>query len=343
MNKKVEVKGKTVPKNWVGLAVFVVILLIMSIIFADAADQDTIDLNAVKGGFLVQKNLVISGHTNEGSPDTEIVNISEENIIYANFTLIWRDEEDKELRQNQPDRFRMEVTTPGGNSSQDTADNPRNGEGEIFLSFKNVAEEKYNTNETGDYEVIITCVNAGPQTVIGPVPAEPDPDNGNDWTLKVDYIYRVKGGNNVKRILISDYTDEGSSTDFSRKIVDENIVYIKFTLLWKDEENEEGRTNDPDTFILGVTTPWDDNSNETEGTNPQGGEGSLQLTFVNPSKKEQNKEGTGEYFVTIECTAAGDQDPVIGGIGEDDGNDWILIIEYGYNVEFLEPDTFPVP
>jgi len=344
MNKKVEVRGTTVPKNWVGLAVFVVILIIMSMVFADAADQDTIDPMAGAGGFLVQKNLVFTGYTEQGNAnsDTRTINITNQNIIYANFTLTWRDEPDKQGRQNQPDSFRLNVTTPRGNSSQDTGQNPREQEGEIFLSFKNPSTEKYNSNETGDYVVVITCTNAGPQSIVGPIPAEPNPDDGNHWTLKVDYIYRVKGGNSVKRFEIPDYTDEGSATDFPFEVVHENIVSINFTLQWKDEEDAEGKTNYPDTFLLRVKTPWGETA-QAEDSNPQGAKGSIPLAFENPSKKEQNKKATGEYMITVECTAAGDQEPVIVGVGEDEGNHWTLFIEYVYNVEYLDREVLPPP
>ena len=48
-------------------------------------------------------------------------------------------------------------------------------------------------------------------------------------------------------------------------------------------------------------------------------------------------------MITVECTAAGDQEPVIVGVGEDEGNHWTLFIEYVYNVEYLDREVLPPP
>ena len=345
MNKKVEVKGKTVPKNWVGLAVFVVILLIMSIIFADAADQDTIDLNAAGGGFLVPKTQLTTGHSQENSESVEPITIADQNVIIINFTLTWRDEPDQDGRRNEPDQFAINVTTPWG-ARKETAmeSNPHGGEGKVFLNFENPAKEKYNSMGTGVYNVTIKCGDCDEQWIIGPFPVIGTTDTGNDWELKVDHIYRVRGGNSRKTIVLKGHSNENSDTsldDFS--IRDENIAHINFTLLWKDEPDQSGRTNQPDEFSIEVTTPWEETQESDVAENPHGGEGSVALNFVNPAEKEKNTMGTGKYEVTIKCGNCGDQIIASGFDTEDDGNDWTLIIEYGYNVEFLEPDTFPVP
>lgn len=344
MNKKTEIKGHTIPKNWIGLAIFVVILIIMSVVFADAANQETVDLGKTRGEFVVSTSLPsISGYTDENSESQETVNISSENVLSVTFTLIWTDEADLNGRDNEPDFFSLEVTTPWGETekSEESANTHEEdgGSGSVTLTVENPSEEKYNTVGTGDYIVVVKAGVCGDQVdeILGiPLTA----DDGNEWSLWVNYTHRVKGGNNRKIEVVSGHSDENTDKELTIYIKDQNIVYINFTLVWKDEEDEEGTTNEPDYFAINVTTPWNESKETEEKANEHGKEGSVSLSFINPSKEEKNKVATGEYKVIIKCGDCGDQwytsPHTVGWV--DDGNDWTLIIEYYYNVEFVEPE-----
>ena len=342
MNKRAEVGGHDVPKNWIGFVVFLLIMGVMASVFSGAADQE---IGGGSGGdIFAPKGYVRTDYTNEGMTEDLTITIPDENVIWVNFTLTWRDEADEPNRQNEPDSFTLGVTTPWGEDDSGSGTNPRNGEGTITLDFTNYASEDtpYNSEGTGDYEITVRCDDAGNQVFIGGIFA--DDDDGNQWTLTMEYIYRVKGGNSFRSFTRSDRANENSNTPLTLSIKDENIKYVNFTLVWWDEEDEPGAENEPDNFAINVTTSWNE-SNEVAGANPRNGEGRISLTFVNPSDKKENEIGTGDYEVVIRCGDCGEQwESSTGLIGENDsGNDWTLIVEYVFDVSSMDPETIPPP
>ena len=345
MNKKVEFKGTEIPKNWVGLAVFVVIMIMMSMIFADAANQDTVDLGPGAGYDVDRTIPLITGHSDENTQSVETIEIAEPNVETISFVLTWTDESAEPPYQNDPDEFRLAVEGPWENSSTDSGgyeQNPQGGEGRIELTLVSPSVEKYNTLGTGFYNVTIDCGDCGDVWPFGQ-PSLGWSDTGNDWELQVNYSFSVKGGNSDETIIITGESNENSDQTIDVKVVDENIIDINFTLTWVDEDDYQGRTNQPDEFSITVTTPtsstWEETKDSGQASNPQGGEGRVTVSFVNPSGDEKNTMGTGTYEVVVHCGNCGDQTP--GSTDSDDGNKWTLTVFYHYNVEFETESDIP--
>jgi hypothetical protein len=129
---------------------------------------------------------------------------------------------------------------------------------------------------------------------------------------------------------INDYiVTEGSSFDFAGDLVqggsDSEIIIIEvgegelldegellksisFLLTWEDEGNEGllgQHQNPPDEFS--ITASLDENNTKTDsGSNPQDGEGSLELTFDFTHESAESVIGTGEWMWEVTLENVGD-------------------------------------
>jgi hypothetical protein len=134
---------------------------------------------------------------------------------------------------------------------------------------------------------------------------------------------------------ISDYTNEGDEWSGPVDIGVPNVASMKFTLTWTDEADAGTRyTNSPDTFVLEVTPP--NGTEEMSGAvaNPQGGAGTVSVSFEFKGTRDPFLNGTGAWDVVVKCTRAGDQVPMVNRLGlrtrADTGNAWTLSIDCAY-------------
>lgn len=141
-------------------------------------------------------------------------------------------------------------------------------------------------------------------------------------------------------MVIMDRADEGGEyTD--KLLVDEaNVMAVSFVLTWSDEADADIRhTNEPDSFTMKVESPDSSYSDESDGTNTNGGAGSVECSVTlfdetNPPSEFPFLNGTGEWKIII-SVVAGDQEPVFPSLFgmrtfSDTGNDFTLEISYDY-------------
>jgi MFS family permease len=111
----------------------------------------------------------------------------------------------------------------------------------------------------------------------------------------------VEGASDSESIIIEvgegEYLDEG-----------ELLKSITFMLTWEDE-GDEGvvgqHQNPPDEFS--IMASLDENNTKTDsGSNPQGGEGSLELSFDFTHESAESASGTGEWVVEVTLENVGD-------------------------------------
>jgi dipeptide/tripeptide permease len=185
---------------WTRPITMVIILLFIpvTIVTAYAAGPDTF-----YGTFEEDEDIIIDwedytlqtvdwqtdGYLSENSVHEDILNVSETNMISISFKLTWQDEADSDARHNnQPDEFSITVTAPDG-QDQDSGI-VTNGNTEFTINFEQPNEDPY-FNGTGEYEIVINCLNAGDHEPLFPDPLgiRTESDNGNDWLLEVTYRY----------------------------------------------------------------------------------------------------------------------------------------------------------
>lgn len=134
---------------------------------------------------------VVTGYSSEGSSEPADHGLDDQNVVAANLTLGWNDNDVDApgpgvtpfAPQNQPDSFRLVVTMPDGtqHSGQGTSD-PASTLGEIRLTVPRPAEG----NITG-WTIDVECTQAG--DVVGTLGRTWATDNGNDWSLRIEYTY----------------------------------------------------------------------------------------------------------------------------------------------------------
>ncbi len=135
----------------------------------------------------------VAGYTAEGSTSEATPDFEGREVVGANISLWWWDDDVTEppggpfdiTPKNQPDTFRLTVTLPDGTevSKEGTSSlSDPNREGVIELN-PIVAADGQNLTDT-TFEVM--CVRAG--DVTGRIITYRQ-DNGNDWILSIDYVY----------------------------------------------------------------------------------------------------------------------------------------------------------
>jgi len=110
----------------------------------------------------------------------------EATVTYIEVRLIWSDESDYTLRTNEPDGFTLEVTA-GGETLSDSGENPRNGEGNLVVTFNMDNEDPPYVEEL---EIVVTLEycgdQQGPAGLGGPLTVT---DDGNDFAIELVYSY----------------------------------------------------------------------------------------------------------------------------------------------------------
>jgi hypothetical protein len=137
---------------------------------------------------------VETGYTNEGNADEATPMLDPELVIVAaNLTLGWDDNDVDPpidpgpigvLPRNRPDTFRVTVQLlDGAEYSQEGTSDPNSGHGEFRLEVPQPQE-----GDISDWIIMVECVQAGDVTGQFRTWAQ---DNGNDWSLRIEYTYLV--------------------------------------------------------------------------------------------------------------------------------------------------------
>jgi hypothetical protein len=137
------------------------------------------------------ENTVITGYSAEGASEPALHGLDDLNVVAANLTLGWNDNDVSEpgpgitpiSPKNQPDSFRVVVTLPDGtlHTGQGTSD-PASRLGEIRITVPRPMEG----NITG-WTIDVECTDSG--DVVGTFGRVWGTDNGNDWSLRIEYTY----------------------------------------------------------------------------------------------------------------------------------------------------------
>lgn len=136
-------------------------------------------------------NTVVTGYTAEGSTDEAFPDLDYLNLVAANLTLAWNDNDMNEpgpgvtplAPKNQPDSFRLTVRLPDSTEYTGEGTSATDSRlGEIRLAVPRPAEG----NITG-WIIEVECTQAG--DVVGILGRTWDTDGGNDWSLRVEYEY----------------------------------------------------------------------------------------------------------------------------------------------------------
>jgi hypothetical protein len=120
------------------------------------------------------------------------------NIESITFTLTWTDEPDYSTRHtNQPDEFSLTVQAPSSEDTSITLESGSDQSGSISLEYNPTqgAAPKHDPyyNGTGEYQITIRCGTCGDHELWRPsIGVQDQPDNGNTWTLNIDYSYYEK-------------------------------------------------------------------------------------------------------------------------------------------------------
>jgi hypothetical protein len=139
----------------------------------------------------VGDNLVLTGYTGEGQSEEAYPDLDHLNLVAANLTLAWNDNDVSEpgpgitplAPRNQPDSFRLVVTLPDGTEYEGRGVSDASSRlGEITLTVPRRQEG----NITG-WVIEVECTDAG--DVVGTLGRTWAADNGNDWSLRVEYTY----------------------------------------------------------------------------------------------------------------------------------------------------------
>ncbi len=138
-----------------------------------------------------------SGYADEVSVTDITVEIDVANVRSVTFTLTWTDEPDATRRHiNEPDEFELDVFPPTGTDGHGgPTSNPQDGQGSISITINYEAdgnEDPY-FNGTGEYTISIVCNECGDHVLWRPgIGIFDQPDDGNAWTLDIEYEYYVK-------------------------------------------------------------------------------------------------------------------------------------------------------
>jgi hypothetical protein len=185
--------GRTIPKNQVSIAVFILLTLLLAMIFWNAAaNTDTVGLPGGGGGGNVDLDTgamdPINGNSAENSQQEFNVSVEEKAIAEITYTLTWEDEQANPGFSNDPDEFSLAVNTSWGEYAETPmTENGGDGRGEVSLTF--AAPGVYpDTGSAGEYIVTVTMGEAGDEWPLG-IPSAGFNDPGNDWTLTVTYTY----------------------------------------------------------------------------------------------------------------------------------------------------------
>lgn len=137
-----------------------------------------------------------------GSPQK--VTVGDLNVYQVVATITWTDEPNTARHTNQPDTFQIQVTSPDGRTSQGSASNAQGAPGTIQVVLARDISKEVQDNKalkkktmdptwTGDWNINVTCTNAGDQTPnYGPGIFRTQADTGNAWKLGVNWTFKAE-------------------------------------------------------------------------------------------------------------------------------------------------------
>jgi len=134
---------------------------------------------------------VVTGYTSEGAIEEAFPDLDHLNVVAANLTLGWNDNDVEEpgpgitplSPKNQPDSFRVIVRLPDGSEHTGQGTNAADSRlGEIRL----LVPQPQDGNLSG-WIIDVECTEAG--DVVGTLGRVWATDNGNDWSLRIEYTF----------------------------------------------------------------------------------------------------------------------------------------------------------
>ena len=136
----------------------------------------------------------------------------------------------------------------------------------------------------------------------------------------------------------SDYLTENSQEVVDIEVPEENyrLIWFNATVTWRDETtNYMQGTNEPDEFKVTIIAPNSEEKQSDFSFNPQGGEGSVEVSFGLDYEEAGFRDNyLGTWTVIVEAGQCGDDSAFfpIGGIRttSDNGNEWTLEYKYEY-------------
>ena len=137
------------------------------------------------------ENTVVTGYTSEGQTDEAFPDLDHLHLVASNLTLGWNDNDvdgpgpgiTPLSPKNQPDSFRLTVRLPTGEEYTGTgSSDPSSTAGEIKVSVPRVSD-----NNISGWIIQVECESAG--DVVGTLGRTWATDNGNDWSLRVEYTF----------------------------------------------------------------------------------------------------------------------------------------------------------
>jgi hypothetical protein len=149
----------------------------------------------------------LSGQSTEGvASSPQKVTVGDLNTYQIVATITWTDEPNSARHTNQPDTFKIQVTSPDGRTTEGSAANAQGAAGTIQVVLsrdisKEVQENKVLKKKTqdptwtGDWNINVTCTNAGDQTSnFGPSPIglRTQADTGNSWKMSVEWTFKAE-------------------------------------------------------------------------------------------------------------------------------------------------------
>jgi len=138
--------------------------------------------------------ITLTGYSNENTDTQEQVVFDDQNIISATFNLTWTDEPDQgnaiTALVNQPDEFGLSMTAPNGTTVESNTNANIHGQKGLVSLTMDIEPKKPQTNGNGTFEATVICANCGDLT--GRFGVRSTADNGNAWTLEVNYAYYMK-------------------------------------------------------------------------------------------------------------------------------------------------------
>jgi len=138
---------------------------------------------------------------------------------------------------------------------------------------------------------------------------------------------------------IKEYANEAEPLELTHSISEANVCNVTFRLTWTDEENTgwigsaPNHENQPDKFLLKISSPDASIHGEASGSNAIGKSGLIETTIPVPVGQDPAFNGTGDWNITV-IVDAGDHMPRYAGIFKfnDVGNDFLLEITYQFYI-----------
>jgi len=140
-------------------------------------------------------------------------------------------------------------------------------------------------------------------------------------------------------VTMNEYANEAEPLELTHSIFDLNVCSVTFKLTWTDEEDTgwigsaPNHENQPDKFLLKISSPDTSIHGEASGSNAIGKSGLIEATIPVPVREDPAYNGTGDWNITI-IVDAGDHMPRYKGLFRfnDVGNDFELEITHQYYI-----------